>query len=133
MKIHVRRTTLDAGGTTQTFLLPDPRAAGLGIDRWEEASVSIALQYIQRHVDPGLAYALSCRRGLCNICAVKIDDEIVTACTTPVADGMTIEPSRDKLLLRDTVVELSLVRKARILGETYRELQDDDAKADAVL
>jgi hypothetical protein len=29
---------------------------------------------------------------------------------------MTIEPTRDTLILRDTVVELSLVRKARVTG-----------------
>jgi succinate dehydrogenase/fumarate reductase-like Fe-S protein len=105
---------MDAGGEVETFELPDAAKAGLGIKSWEDASVSIALRYIQRHLDPTLAYVLSCRRGLCNVCAVRIEDEVVTACTTPVTDGMIVEPTRDRLLLRDTVVELSLVRKARI-------------------
>jgi succinate dehydrogenase/fumarate reductase-like Fe-S protein len=114
MRIHIRRAPIADGGETQAFDLPEAAMAGLGIKSWEDASVSIALQYIQRHYDPTLAYALSCRRGLCNVCAVRIEDEVVTACTTPVVDGMIVEPTRDKLLLRDTVVELSLVRKARI-------------------
>lgn len=114
MKIHIRRAPLASGIEAETFELPAAAEAGIGLKSWEDASVSIALQYIQRHFDPTLAYALSCRRGLCNVCAVRIEDEVVTACTTPVVDGMTIEPTRDKLLLRDTVVELSLVRKARI-------------------
>ena len=114
MRLHIRRTPVDAGGEVETFELPDAAKAGLGIKSWEDASVSIALQYIQRRLDPTLAYVLSCRRGLCNVCAVRIEDEVVTACTTPVTDGMTVEPTRDRLLLRDTVVELSLVRKARI-------------------
>jgi succinate dehydrogenase/fumarate reductase-like Fe-S protein len=112
VKIHVRRAPVASGIAAETFDLPD--AAQIGLKSWEEASVSIALQYIQRHFDPTMAYVLSCRRGLCNVCAVRIGDDVVTACTTPVVDGMTIEPTRDKLLLRDTVVELSLVRKARI-------------------
>ncbi len=112
MRIHIRRETVASGIAAQTFELPD--ASAIGLKSWEDASVSIALQYIQRHFDPTMAYALSCRRGLCNVCAVRIGDDVVTACTTPVVDGMTIEPTRDKLLLRDTVVELSLVRRARI-------------------
>jgi len=116
MRIHVRRGLKGDDASLQTFDLPNAAEAGIGLKRWEDASVSIALQYIQRHLDPGLAYALSCRRGLCNVCAVRIAGDVVTACTTPVTDGMTIEPTRDTLILRDTVIELSLVRKARVTG-----------------
>lgn len=99
------------------FQLPPPGEAGLGAADWREASVSTALQYLQRAVDPALAYSLSCRRGLCNVCAMRIDGEVRTACTTPMRDGIEVEPAHDKLHLRDTVVELSLVRKARIGGD----------------
>jgi succinate dehydrogenase/fumarate reductase-like Fe-S protein len=112
MRIHIRRGTAD--GALVSYDLPPPGDAGISATNWEGASVSTALQYLQRAVDPKLAYVLSCRRGLCNVCAAKIDGKVQTACTTPVHDGMIIEPARDSLLLRDTVVELSLVRKARI-------------------
>jgi succinate dehydrogenase/fumarate reductase-like Fe-S protein len=114
MRIHIRLARDGAGGEITAFDLPSPQEAGIGAQSWEGASVSTALQYLQRAVDPGLAYVLSCRRGLCNVCAAKIDGKVQTACTTPLHDGILIEPARDSLLLRDTVVELSLVRKSRI-------------------
>lgn len=114
MRIYIRLARDGAGGEVTSFDLPPPAEAGLGAESWEGASVSTALQYLQRAVDPGLAYVLSCRRGLCNVCAARIDGKVTTACTTPLHDGILIEPARDSLLLRDTVVELTLVRKSRI-------------------
>jgi succinate dehydrogenase/fumarate reductase-like Fe-S protein len=97
----------------QPFELPEASAAVPSASDWSEVSVSSALQYLQRAVDPRLAYALSCRRGLCNVCAMRIDGQVVTACTTPMHDGIVVEPAREQLLLWDTVIELSLVRHAR--------------------
>ncbi|KAF1050123.1 2Fe-2S iron-sulfur cluster-binding protein [Xylophilus sp.] len=93
--------------------LPPAREAGLGLTEWEGASVSTALQVLQRTLDPRIGYVLSCRRGLCKVCAMRIDGEVQTACTVPLHDGITIEPAKERLALLDTVVELSLVRKAR--------------------
>ena len=109
--IHLNRTPDDV---PHTYTLPSPSEAGIGANDWADVSVSGALQYLQRAVDPALAFSLSCRRGLCNVCAMRIDGVVTTACTTPVHDGIVIEPARSKLLLRDTVIELSLVRHARI-------------------
>jgi hypothetical protein len=109
--IHLNRTP---DGVPHTYMLPSPSEAGIGANDWADVSVSGALQYLQRAVDPTLAFSLSCRRGLCNVCAMRIDGVVTTACTTPVHDGIVIEPARSKLLLRDTVIELSLVRHARI-------------------
>jgi succinate dehydrogenase/fumarate reductase-like Fe-S protein len=114
MRINIRlgRSSEDAQNVT-AYELPDAQLAGIGGD-WHGASVSTALQYLQRSVDPSLAYALSCRRGLCDVCAMRIDGVVQTACTTPLRDNMLIEPARDSIQLRDTIVELSLVRKHRI-------------------
>jgi succinate dehydrogenase/fumarate reductase-like Fe-S protein len=90
--------------------LPPPAGLGLGIDSWEGASVSTALQYAQRVFEPNLGYSLSCRRGLCKLCAMRIDGEVKLACTVPLHEGIRIEPAKPKLALHDTVVELSLVR-----------------------
>jgi hypothetical protein len=111
MVIHLNRTP---DGVPHTYTLPNPSEAGIGANDWADVSVSGALQYLQRAVDPALAFSLSCRRGLCNVCAMRIDGVVTTACTTPVHDGIVIEPARSTLLLRDTVIELSLVRHARI-------------------
>jgi succinate dehydrogenase/fumarate reductase-like Fe-S protein len=112
MEIRLRLGRSD-GPEVTSYHLPSAAEAGLSGD-WHGASVSTALQYLQRAVDPSLAYALSCRRGLCNVCAMRIDGEVRTACTTLVRDGMLVEPARDSIQIRDMLVELSLVRKARV-------------------
>lgn len=98
----------------ETIDLPSPAEAGLTATSWNEVSASAALAWIQRKTDPSLAFLLSCRRGLCDVCAVRIDGKVVTACTTPVRDGMRIEPTKDKLALAGTIIDISLVRRARI-------------------
>lgn len=82
----------------QVFQLPD--MAG--------ASVSNALQHISRHLDGSVAYYLSCRRGLCAACVVRIDGRNEKACVVPVRDGMTIEPTNLRLLIKDSVVHLGM-------------------------
>ena len=92
------------GSNEHSFKLPD-----LG-----GASVSNALQYINRHIDGSVAYYLSCRRGLCACCVVRIDGKIEKACVVPVRDGMVIEPVKQSLLIKDTVVHLGMPRSVRI-------------------
>ena len=115
IRLRLRR---DGSDQIVSHTLPPPREAGI-TGSWTGASVSTVLQYLQRERDPSLAYALSCRRGLCNVCAMRIDGEVRTACTTPLRDGILIEPARESIQIRDVLVELSLVRKARI--ETCEE------------
>ncbi len=98
----------------ETVDLPPAREAGLVGPDWSGASVSLALQWVQRHHDPSLAALLSCRRGICDVCAVRIDGKTVTACTTPVRAGMRIEPAKDRLAQAGLVLDLSLVRRARL-------------------
>jgi hypothetical protein len=108
VRIHLRR----AGQAWEAIDLPSPAEAGLNAATWAEASISTALAWIQRHLDPSLAFGFSCRRGLCDICAVRVDGKVVTACTTPLRDGMRIEPTKDRLAVADTIVDISLVRRA---------------------
>jgi succinate dehydrogenase/fumarate reductase-like Fe-S protein len=84
---------------------------------WEEsfelpelvgASVSNVLQYINRNIDGTLAYYLSCRRGLCAACVVRINGKNEMACVIPTTDGMVIEPTKVQLLIKDTVVHLGM-------------------------
>lgn len=86
----------------QTFDLPDLKGA----------SVSNVLQYVNRHIDGSLAYYLSCRRGLCACCVVKINGKIEKACVVMGEDGMVIEPIRTALLIKDTVVHLGVPKEA---------------------
>jgi len=110
MRLNLRLLRPGDGENWTVADLPPERAPAAG---WTGVSVSAALQYIQRESDPSFGYLLSCRRGLCNVCAMRIDGVVTTACTTEVRDGMHIEPAKPKLVLKDTIVEVSLVRKHR--------------------
>lgn len=110
MRLNLRLLRPGDGEDWTTIDLPDERLPASG---WAGVSVSAALQYIHRESDPSLGYLLSCRRGLCNVCAIRIDGVVTTACTTEVRDGMHIEPAKPSLVLKDTIVEISLVRKHR--------------------
>jgi succinate dehydrogenase/fumarate reductase-like Fe-S protein len=94
----VRGPKRDGSIWEQTFQLPD--LAG--------ASVSNVLQYINRNIDGTLAYYLSCRRGMCAACVVRINGRNEMACVTSIADGMVIEPTKVQLLVKDTVVHLGM-------------------------
>jgi [NiFe] hydrogenase diaphorase moiety small subunit len=49
-------------------------------------------------------------KGGCRICTVRVNGKLMTACTTPVAEGMNIEnETRDIVELRKSIVELLFV------------------------
>jgi succinate dehydrogenase/fumarate reductase-like Fe-S protein len=69
-------------------------------------SVLGVLQHIYDHLDSTLAFACSCRIGLCSACLVRVNGEVVRACTT-LADGdMLIEPYKDAARVRDLAAVL---------------------------
>lgn len=62
-------------------------------------SVLNVLQYINENYDGGLAYYISCRRGACAGCTVKVNGKARLACTEIVKGDLTIEPvSKDKVI-----------------------------------
>lgn len=107
MLIRVRR---HADQDPSVFKLPDT----LEGRPWSDLSLISAFSYIQQSIDPSLTYSVSCARGNCNVCVVRVNGKVQTACTTPVTDDMLVEPTRPSIQLRDLMVELSLVRRARI-------------------
>jgi len=52
------------------------------------------LEYVRAHLDSGISYRSSCRRGVCGGCRMTIDGRIRLACETEVSDGMKIDPYR---------------------------------------
>lgn len=49
-------------------------------------------------------------KGGCRICTVRVNGRLMTACTTPVAEGMTVESeTHDIVELRKSIVELLFV------------------------
>lgn len=104
-KMHitvVRGPSADDTTWHRDYVLPD----------LEGASVSNALQYISRHVDGDMAYYLSCRRGMCAACVVRISGRNEKACVVEIKDGMMIEPTNLRLLVKDSVVHLGMPRES---------------------
>ena len=49
-------------------------------------------------------------RGSCRVCNVRVNGKLMTACTTPIAEGMEIENNQDDINdIRKSIVELLLV------------------------
>lgn len=49
-------------------------------------------------------------RGSCRVCTVKVNGKLMTACTTPVAEGMNIEVDTEELRdLRSQIIELLFI------------------------
>lgn len=103
MRITVVRGP-DADGQTwdQTYDLPDMSGA----------SISTALQYVSRHIDGSVAYYLSCRRGLCAACVVRVNGKNEMACVTLARDDMVVEPTQQRLMIKDSVVHLGMPRQS---------------------
>ena len=53
-------------------------------------SVSNVLKYINEHVDGGLAHYLSCRRGICQECIVRVNGKPKLACMEMVFGDITL-------------------------------------------
>ena len=67
-------------------------------------SVMDALRYAQENLDSSLAFDCSCRIGICKACALRMDGEVVMACSTVARDGMRLEPINTTNVCRDLIV-----------------------------
>lgn len=102
-KIRVRR------GNSETYSYEEfdvPNVAG--------QSVLGALQYIYEYLDTSLAYASSCRIGLCGACLVRVNGKVVHACTTIIKSDIVVEPYRQSHIARDLIVKQSSKANIRI-------------------
>ena len=103
MRITLLRGPKAQGETyEQTFDVPDMPGA----------SISTLLQHISRHLDGTVAYYLSCRRGLCAACVVRVNGKNEMACVTLGSDGMVIEPTQQRLMIKDCVVHLGMPKES---------------------
>ena len=97
----VRGPDGDAGAYRQDYDLPDLTGY----------SVSNVLQYISRRLDGTVAYYLSCRRGLCAACVVRVEGRNQRACVIPAYDGIVVEPANPRLWIKDSVIHLGMPPK----------------------
>lgn len=70
----------------------------------EGSTVSNVLQYINEEHDGGLAHYLSCRRGICAECIVRVNGKTVLGCMELVRGDITIEPVRPDRVIKDLVM-----------------------------
>ena len=68
-------------------------------------SVTNMLQYINENLDGGLAFYMSCQRGLCRGCLVRVNSRTVFACTHLVSGDIVVEPLDKTKVIRDLVIE----------------------------
>jgi len=68
-------------------------------------SATNVLQYINEHMEGGLAFYVSCRRGLCRGCVLRVNNRPVLACSHIVSDDIVVEPLDPAKAIRDLVVE----------------------------
>ena len=122
MKVLVKR-----GDSFQEFEVP----------RQPSQTVLDVVTYIQRMLDPTLAYRFSCRVGMCGSCAMMVNDVPRWTCRTHVDkvvsnDRLEIGPLRNLPVIRDLVTDMRefFDKWARAKGE-FRGAQtkkDDFAK-----
>ena len=122
MKVRVKR-----GAAYQEFEVP----------RHPSQTVLDVVTYIQRALDPSLAYRYACRVGMCGSCAMMVNDVPRWTCRTHVdkvaqADRLEIAPLRNLPVIRDLVVDMRefFDKWARAKGQFHgaRTRQDDFAR-----
>ena len=88
------------GGSFQSYEVP----------RQESQSVLDVVTYIQRVLDPSLAYRFACRVGMCGSCAMTVNGVARWTCRTHVdkvakGDALEIAPLANLPVIRDLVAE----------------------------
>jgi len=86
------------------FVEQEPHYEVYKIPFIEGSSVSNVLQQINEEHEGGLAHYLSCRRGVCAGCMVRVNGKAVLACTELVHGDMVIEPVKQDRVIKDLVV-----------------------------
>jgi fumarate reductase iron-sulfur subunit len=96
LKVFVTRTS-----SVQEFEVP----------RQPSQTVLDVVTYIQRHLDPTLAYRYACRVGMCGSCAMTVNGVARWTCRTHVdkvveKDRISIGPLRNLPVIRDLVTDM---------------------------
>lgn len=55
--------------------------------------------------DGSLAYRVSCHRGICASCIMRVNGKVVLGCVTEATGDLELEPAFPKKVIKDLVVE----------------------------
>lgn len=75
----------------------------------ENVTLLAALNHIKTKLDPTLTYSHGCRSGVCGSCAVRVNGREQLMCEYKPCEGDVIEPIRNVRVIRDLVVDSSIV------------------------
>jgi fumarate reductase iron-sulfur subunit len=89
----------------------DGRYQRFEVPREESQTVLDVVTYIQRHLEPTLAYRFACRVGMCGSCAMTVNGVARWTCRTHVAkvasdDRLEIGPLRNLPVIRDLATDM---------------------------
>jgi fumarate reductase iron-sulfur subunit len=101
LEVDVWRSGGDAGGQFRTYAVP----------REDAQTVLDVVTWIQRKLDPTLAYRFACRVGMCGSCAMTVNGRARWTCRTHVAkvargNRLQIAPLANLPVVRDLVVDM---------------------------
>jgi fumarate reductase iron-sulfur subunit len=111
----------DAAGRYEAYRVP----------RCENHTVLDVVTWVQRHLEPTLAYRFACRVGMCGSCAMMVNGRPRWTCRTHVATvarrgALEIGPLRNLPVIRDLAVDMTPFfergqrAEARFEGRTTR-------------
>src|SRR5690348_7288351 len=91
----------DANGRFETYPVP----------RYQNQTILDVVTYVQRRLDPSLAYRFACRVGMCGSCAMTVNGVPRWTCRTRVAevvdgDRLEIAPLAHLPVVRDLVTDM---------------------------
>jgi fumarate reductase iron-sulfur subunit len=107
------------------------------VPRYPSQTVLDVVTYIQRRLDPTLAYRYACRVGMCGSCAMTVNGAPRWTCRTHVDrvvrnDALTIGPLRNLPVIRDLVTDMRTFfdkwERAKGHYESSRTKTDDFAR-----
>jgi fumarate reductase iron-sulfur subunit len=90
----------------------DGRFQRFRVPHRENQTVLDVVTWVQRHLEPALAYRFACRVGMCGSCAMTVNERARWTCRTHVSkvarDGaLTIAPLRSLPKIKDLVADMS--------------------------
>ncbi len=109
---------------------------GYEVPRRESQTVLDVVTFIQRYLDPTLAYRFACRVGMCGSCGMSVNGVARWTCRTHVnqvikGDALEIAPVRNLPVIKDLVVDMTgfFDKWARAKGQfrSNRSRRDDFA------
>ena len=127
LRVKVWRGTSQGGFTTYE------------VPRQESQTVLDVVTYIQRHLEPTLAYRYACRVGMCGSCAMTVNGVARWTCRTHVSkvvqgDELEIAPLANLPVIRDLAADMTeffdkwAKARGQFKGDTTRH--QDFAKVD---